>query len=91
MLKAGLGTSLPFHGLRHHGQPLRQRGPATPRRQERRRAAKVAAGHFPLPTVIVSDAGQSSDTLAAEAGVYFKESEVNTADQEQVVCRRCQC
>ena len=60
-------------------------GPAYARRQERRRAAKVAAGQTPNPTVKVSDAAQTSDTTAAEAGAELKESEVDAADQEQVV------
>ena len=82
VLKSFLGPIPSFHVPRHHGQPSRRRGPAYERRQERRQAAKAAAGQAPSPSVEVRDAAPSDDfTPAAEAVASLEDSEGITADQ----------
>ena len=52
-LKSSLGSIQPHLGSSHHGQQVRQRGPAYRRRQERRQAARTAgvvAGQAEYPT-----------------------------------------
>ena len=61
VLKSCLGPIPSFHVPRHHCQPSCHRGPAYERHQERRQAAKAAAGQAPSPSVEVRDAAPSDE------------------------------
>ena len=76
-LKADLGyIPPPFHVLRPHGQPPRpQRGPAYQRRQERRQAARAAAGN------VVSHAEVACDALVRDTVEEVSEENASSAEE----------